>query len=124
MNTQGGALALLLIGCAAGAAALDRESGFGPWRELRAQREASQLRVADLEATVANLRREVAMLESDPLALERAIREELGWARPDELVVKMSRTRQRPDAAPTSSSAKGRSARMKTAVERELEPKS
>ena len=45
---------------------------------------------------IAALRRDVETLESDPAALERAIREDLVFARPGEVVVRL------PSAVPTN----------------------
>jgi cell division protein FtsB len=44
--------------------------------------------VAELEARIESREGEAAALRSDPLALERAIREDLGLARPGETVVR------------------------------------
>ncbi len=59
---------------------------YGRLIELRAtlstQREANQ----ELKTTVDGLKREVAQLEHDPRKLEKAARNELVLARPDEMV--------------------------------------
>ena len=79
--------ALLLL--AAGALAyLDEDAGIRTWLRLRDDLEAAEGRIAGLQATVEALRDEAEALESDPFAQERAIREELEWARPGETVVR------------------------------------
>jgi cell division protein FtsB len=75
------------------AALVDADTGARAWvetgRELRAAREENRARTLRTEA----LRRELEALEHQPFALERAIREELGLARPGELVVRFRRPR-------------------------------
>lgn len=71
---------------------------FGPeglprHRRLRAQHEAQRQENARLARTLAQVRAERRAFMSDPRARERAVREELGWVRPDELIVELpSRT--------------------------------
>jgi cell division protein FtsB len=48
----------------------------------------AEARVAELEARIASRESEAEALRSDPLALERAIRADLGLARPGEIVVR------------------------------------
>lgn len=67
---------------------LDQESGVPAWLRLRGELEASEARIAVLSARADALRSEITALERDPFALERAIREELGLARPGEQVVR------------------------------------
>ncbi len=55
----------------------------GDRRKLAAQAE----RIRDLEAQKARLETEIARLESDPRAVEKAAREKLGLAAPGEKVV-------------------------------------
>lgn len=77
-----------LLGVAAlGVAALDGDSGLRTWWMLREDLRSSQETLDRLTAENERLRDEVHALENDPLALERAIREDLGWARPGEVVV-------------------------------------
>ena len=80
-------LGTLLIALCALLALLDGESGLGIWHELRADLAASQARVADLAVGNEALRREIALLEADPSAMDRVIREELDMALPGEVVV-------------------------------------
>lgn len=67
---------------------VDRESGLLTWFEFRAELAESRQRIAVLTAETEALRAEVSALESDPFALERAIREDLELARPGETVVR------------------------------------
>lgn len=69
---------------------LDQESGFPAWLRLRGELSASEARIAVLSARAETLRNEIEALEQDPFALERAIREELGLARPGERIVRFT----------------------------------
>ena len=77
-----------LVSAAILLAAADDESGIRMWLRLRSDLEASGERIAGLQAEIAGLRVEVRDLETDPFALERAIREDLRLARPGETVVR------------------------------------
>jgi cell division protein FtsB len=71
-------------------AALDGNVGLRAWWELRdALRDAEQERAA-LRREVAVLRDAAQALERDPFAIERAIRERLHFAKPDETLVRLS----------------------------------
>ena len=76
------ALAILL------AASLDGESGLPAWFALRADLAGCNERVEELSSEIEVLRAQVAALGSDPFALEKAIREDLGLAQPGEVVVR------------------------------------
>jgi len=80
-------LGTLLIALCALLALLDGESGLGIWHELRVDLDESRARVADLVVQNEALRREIALLEADPTAMDRVIREELDMALPGEVVV-------------------------------------
>lgn len=69
---------------------LDQKSGLPAWFRLRDDLSASQARIATLTARGDGLRREIAALERDPFELERAIREELGLARPGERIIRFA----------------------------------
>lgn len=69
---------------------LDQKSGVPAWWRLRSELAASQERIAVLSTRADALRAEIDAFERDPFALERAIREELGLARPGERVVRFS----------------------------------
>ncbi|MBW2500690.1 MAG: septum formation initiator family protein [Deltaproteobacteria bacterium] len=81
-------LGTVLIVAVAISALLDDETGVRIWRELRADLEVAHARVAALVRENEALRREIETLESEPAALDRAIREELDLALPDEIVVR------------------------------------
>ncbi|HNZ96554.1 MAG: Septum formation initiator [Acidobacteria bacterium ADurb.Bin051] len=60
------------------------------WRDLqaaRARERALAARVAAAEERVALLRERIGRLRDDPLTLERLAREELGWVRPEDVVI-------------------------------------
>jgi len=84
--------ALLLVPTALVAVMLlsfvDQKSGLLTWFEFRSELAESQQRIATLEAETEALRAEIGALETDPFALERAIREDLELARPGEIVVR------------------------------------
>ncbi len=77
----------LLCTAALGIAALDDSSGLRTWWRLREDVRSSQETLDRLRADDERLRQAVLALEKDPFAVERAIREDLGWARPGEVVV-------------------------------------
>ncbi len=60
--------------------------GFRRYLKLRDDVEALQQRNQSLAAQNEALRREIQALRDDPAALERAVREELGYVKPGELV--------------------------------------
>jgi cell division protein FtsB len=66
----------------------DTESGLRSWNRLHGDLTAAQARVRQLTDINGALLRQVAALESDPLALESAIREDLELAMPGETVVR------------------------------------
>ncbi|MDJ0865130.1 MAG: septum formation initiator family protein [Myxococcota bacterium] len=82
-------LGLLVAGLAM--AWLDRDAGIPTWLELREEVAGAERRLETLRAGNAALREEAAALRGDPAALERAVREELGWVRPGELLIRIPR---------------------------------
>ena len=82
------AIAAVIVATAAGVALADEETGVRTWLDLRADLEVAQARVTELEGRIQRREAEASALRSDPLALERAIREDLGLARPGETVVR------------------------------------
>ncbi len=76
----------------------DQEAGLAPWFSLRSDVAAARSRVATLNGAIAELRADASALQSDPLAVERAIREELDWSRPGELMVRLRRSSKLPAA--------------------------
>ncbi len=71
-------------------AALDDASGIRKSWSLRSDLHAAQARIRDLRTEVAALRHEAELLQSDSFAIERAIREELGFAREGETLLRWS----------------------------------
>jgi cell division protein FtsB len=80
-----GTLVILLLAIPA---LLDQDSGVGIWLELREDLARSEARVGDLVRQNDGLRREIELLEADPSAMDRVIREELDLALPGEVVVR------------------------------------
>jgi len=75
----------------------DRGAGLSTWMRDRDALESSTEQIARLEAEIVQLKAEVGRLESDPFAIEQAIREDLDWARPGETLVRIPRD---PDSNP------------------------
>ncbi len=69
--------------------AADQGSGLSTWMRHQADLENSEERIAHLEAEIARLGQEVRSLQADPFAIERAIREDLEYARPKETVIRL-----------------------------------
>ena len=80
---------------AVGVAALDPKAGFRSWWQLRADLAAAEGRIGELREQVAARRDEATGLEGDDFRIERAIRQDLGWARPGEIVLRL------PEEAPS-----------------------
>ena len=81
-------IALALVFAAIGYAWFVPESGFPTWLRLRDEVAQAEERIRTLERQNTVLRDEVAALRTDPFAQERAVREELGWVRPGETIVR------------------------------------
>jgi cell division protein FtsB len=73
-------------------AAFDADAGLGTWLRLRGLLSEAQTRNAGLGREVAALEAEVQALEAGGFAVEKAIREELGFARADETLIRLPRT--------------------------------
>lgn len=85
------AIAYLAAG-AAGAmavAALDDDRGIRTWLRLQRDLTAAEQRIAEISRDIELHRAELAALTEDDFALERAIREELRYARAGETVVRL-----------------------------------
>ncbi len=83
---------LWLPGLALGAiliAALGGDSGIGNWLRLRGDLRGARERIALLDREIAALRGHAEELEHDAFAIERAIREDLEYARADETLVRL-----------------------------------
>ena len=78
-----------LVGTALVCAAVDDGSGLRRSHQLSSDMRAAEQRLAALKAEIEDLRGQVTALESDPFAVERAIREDLDFARPGETVVQL-----------------------------------
>jgi len=83
-------LAVALVCAAVGYAWIVPESGFPTWLRLRDEVTQAEDRIRTLERQNTVLRDEVAALRVDSFAQERAVREELGWVRPGETLVRVS----------------------------------
>lgn len=81
---------MCLIAILAISALLDHESGVGIWLGLREDLSGSAARIAQLHRENDAMRNEIQMLEAEPAALDRAIREELDLALPGEVVVRFT----------------------------------
>jgi cell division protein FtsB len=77
-----------IVAAAIGVAVADESTGIRTWLELRHDLRVAQSRVAELEQRIESRESEAEALRSDPAALEEAIREDLGLARPGEVVVR------------------------------------
>jgi cell division protein FtsB len=82
------ALALGIVLAAALWAVADPHAGIRSWWALRAQLGAAVGRAEALRTELASLETEAERLEHDPLAVESAIRADLGLARPGEIIVR------------------------------------
>jgi len=81
-------LGTFVIAAIAISAMLEQDSGLGIWFELRHDLEVSSERVERLVRENEALKSEIALLEREPAAIDRAIREELDLVLPGELVVR------------------------------------
>jgi len=72
-------------------AAFDTDAGLGTWLRLRGLLRESQAHNAELGREILALEAEAKSLEAGGFAVERAIREELGFARADETLVRLPR---------------------------------
>jgi cell division protein FtsB len=84
-------LACAIVLAAALWALVDPNAGVRSYRDLGHQLAAAEQRAAELRREVAALERAAESLEADPLAIEAAIREDLGLARPGETIVRVDR---------------------------------
>lgn len=80
-------IAAAVVAAALAAAVLDQDAGLRAWWRVHAELEATRDRVDGLRHEVRALRAEAKALRDDPFALEAAIREDLGLARPGETVL-------------------------------------
>ncbi len=78
-----------IVGIALLLAAFDHESGIRKWLDLRGDVREARGRISEVRDEVDRLRAEAHALEHDDFAIERAIREELEYARVGETVVRL-----------------------------------
>ena len=93
-------LALALVAAAAVWAWLDPNNGISTWLSLHSDVAQAEARVRGLEAQNASLAREAQALRGAPFAQERAVREELRWVRPGEVLVRVPAQRDSATARP------------------------
>jgi cell division protein FtsB len=84
---------------AAAYAWLDPVAGVETWQRLQREVAEAEARVRALEAGNERLRAETEALRTDRFAQERAVREELRWVRPGEILVRVPPARTQPEAA-------------------------
>jgi len=88
----------LLLGAAGFFLLLVLAAGWKGYLDLQSARQRESMlaeRIAATEIRVEDLRRKIARLRDDPVALERMAREQLGLVKPGDVVIVY------PDAAPT-----------------------
>ncbi len=78
-----------IVVLAVAAAALDDERGFRTWLRLQDELAAADLRIAAISEDIESHKIQIEALSNDPFAIERAIREELRYARDGETVVRL-----------------------------------
>ena len=93
--------AIAVLATATGIALFDGEAGVATWLDLREEARISRGRIQALEHELERLAAEIEAFDSDDLAVERAIREDLELARPGEWVVRF------PPSDPASRSLAG-----------------
>jgi cell division protein FtsB len=81
-------VAAIMLVTAAWAVA-DRETGVGTWIELDRELHDGERRLGALRDEIAGLEAEADALEADSLAIEGAIRTDLGLAQPGETIVRI-----------------------------------
>jgi cell division protein FtsB len=84
-------LVAALVAAALVHAAFDTDAGIGTWLRLRAELRESRASNASRRAEIAALEQEARALERGGFAIERAIREELGFVRADETLLRLPR---------------------------------
>ena len=83
------AIVLGVITLTAGFAVWDPDSGLRTWWSLRQDAATVDARIQGLRDHAAASATTIRGLREDPLAQERAIREDLGFARPGETIVRL-----------------------------------
>ena len=85
-----------LVVAALGFAWIDGESGLRTWWQLRTDLSRADARIEALRRDVASRQQDANSLAVDAFAIERAIRERLTYARPDETLVRLGSDRASP----------------------------
>ena len=78
-----------MLGVAVVIAWLDLDSGVRRWHQLGVDLESAHQRIRELESGVARMRVEAQELVGDEFAIERAIREDLAYARRGETLLRL-----------------------------------
>jgi cell division protein FtsB len=79
---------VVALGLASAMLAADGENGFLRLRELGGRVDEARARLDDLESERARLVETIRGLRDDPVFLEEAARERLGWVRPGDIVIR------------------------------------
>lgn len=80
----------ILVVAAAGWTLADERSGLPAWQRLKGDLGSARGRIEVLRGEIEVLQREADALDGDAFAIERAIREDLGLARPGESIVRLA----------------------------------
>ncbi len=84
-------LGLLLVAVSAVPASVVSPSGLPRLRHLEQERLRTEEQISRLSQEISELRAEVEQIKSDPAAVERVARDELGLVRPNEFVFQFGR---------------------------------
>lgn len=87
--TLGVPLAVLVVTVVAVPTMILGPEGLSRHQRLRGQLDAQREENRRLARELLRLRTNVEQFRTDPRARERAVREELGWVRPDEIIVEV-----------------------------------
>ena len=80
----------VLVVAAAGWTVADDRSGLPAWQRLKSDLGSAHARIEVLRSDIDSLQQEADALDDDAFAIERAIREDLGFALPGEKVVRLT----------------------------------
>jgi cell division protein FtsB len=78
------------------------QNGYVAMRRARADAERLKQEIHQLNEENQNLSGEVRALKTDPAAVEKVAREEMGLARPGELVFRLPDAKENPQESPTA----------------------
>jgi cell division protein FtsB len=71
---------------------INGKHGLQVWHQIRAQDRELQEQIRDLQQENDAMQKQIEQLKSDPDAIERKAREELHYARPDEVIYTLPQT--------------------------------